>query len=336
MGNAVDWVKEQTVIGDVDDWVNEQTVMGDINDWLDDQGMEWLWTAGLLGGASYLSPGIVSGSLSSLSNVVGKVPLVGKTLAAPLNLASEGAWLAENALFGETALTGSGINTASSIAPTVASGTGANLATSAAGASVGPDIGAMTAADLVGGSAVTAPTTWGLAKQAVIMGAASGVGAGLANLALGAGAKALGLSGGDVTSTRTTSTKFPEGESVPQVSLPRYTAPTGKTSAPTLESPQQAVSQPTQMRAQAPAVEGSGLLASASGTQTQRAVGMDKNTTRYAKPLKKATADESLSSAMSKALAELSRVYGDQIPAEQMMALAENQTRLAKQMGVSV
>ena len=37
--NPIDWLNEQTALGDVNDWLNEQTVMGDANDWLVDQGI---------------------------------------------------------------------------------------------------------------------------------------------------------------------------------------------------------------------------------------------------------------------------------------------------------
>jgi len=36
----IDWLKDQTVLGDVDEWVNEQTVVGKATTWLDEQGVD--------------------------------------------------------------------------------------------------------------------------------------------------------------------------------------------------------------------------------------------------------------------------------------------------------
>ena len=92
MGNAVDWLKEQTVIGDADEWVNEQTVVGDMTTWMDDQGMEWLqYVLPLV--ASQLIPGVreATWALAAKAGAAGKAGLAKLGFGAPVAEGAVGA-----------------------------------------------------------------------------------------------------------------------------------------------------------------------------------------------------------------------------------------------------
>ena len=376
MGNAVDWVKEQTVIGDVDDWVNDQTVMGDVNDWLDDQGMEWLWYAVPLAVASVFAPQLIPGWLDAAAAYAAKVPVLGKSLAAPFKLASgvlkalgEGVGMAKNALgFGtETAaVTGleaeaaalSSIGTESFASKGLEVG-GGPLSEAAAEAelaniSMTPAISADAAGSLAADTAsaggyldsmadgldnlfeemVSDETIWETAENALYSGL-SGIVPGLVQYA-GQMAIEKAMTPDTRTTTTTSKTEFPAGSKVPQISLAEYNAPRRTPNAQG-GGTSQATAQPALggLDSTAPA-EGSGLLASSAGTPAQRAARMDRNTTQYAKAKKPATKKEMLSNSMSKALAKLNKIYNNNIPPEQMTAIAENLAKAARQLRVEV
>lgn len=237
MGNAIDWLKEQTVLGDMDKWVNEQTVIGDMTTWMDDQGMEWLQWAVPAVAATIFAPGLIPSMLASAGGFLGKVPLIGKTLAAPFELAARGVGALEGAL---------GLGEAAAIEAAAAAPTAGITGLEAAAL---PELGAPGEALAVGGDIFAeaaklafeeevlpkATGFWASTLgQATISGLGAGVGAMIPNIMslYAQAAIADRFRDRDTTITRTTQTTFPD-RPLPTLSLPGYTAPTGR-AAPSL------------------------------------------------------------------------------------------------------
>jgi len=88
MGNAVDWVKEQTVIGDVDEWVNEHTVVGKYNTWLDEHGLDDVRNALIPVAVAMMIPGVREVTLAALTKAGASAASAAKTV---------GGWVASGA-----------------------------------------------------------------------------------------------------------------------------------------------------------------------------------------------------------------------------------------------
>lgn len=274
MGNLVKWVKDQSPIGDMDKWVNEHTVMGDMNTWLDDQGMEWLWYAVPAVAAEIIAPSSVSGLISSAGGAVSKIPVIGSTLAAPINVAAKGYGLVESGLQMALSPIGLGAEEAAAAgtvgvgpgaveggafaAELEAAGVAANLTPGmAAGTELAAGATVQAMLDTIMASSTIAPTElgfWGTVAKGASTALGAGLGSVIPNLIQYAGQSAISdaFRPDPITSqTTTTRTTFPEGE-LPTLTMPTYTAPRAETR--TLEAPIETAPEAVTQREAAPLV----------------------------------------------------------------------------------